>query len=328
MKNRLRLLIEYALEQQASDIHMTVRDQTFTLFIRILGELRPVRQDLISEKMLEYLRFASGMDLCRPHEPQSGKLSVELEGGTVEIRCSFLESKGLKTCTLRLLHNARFLPLHQLTHQNQAIDLLEKLTDLEHGLVLCCGPTGAGKTTTIHALLQMILAKGNRKIVTLEDPVEITQDGLLQLSVQNESTLSYERGIEELMRHDPDVIFLGECRSEYCASMAIRAALTGHLVFTTIHAANGPECLHRLLDLHVNLKDLQAVCKAITAQKLITQENKRSSIYEIWCHQPLEDLLRSRKTDPCLRPLVSMQPEEEERTDHEINDEKESGPSL
>lgn len=302
MKNRLRMLVQLALSKQASDIHLVEKTDGFFLSLRKDGNLISLQQDLISASMIDYLRFISGMDLCRPHEPQSGKISLSIHGQPLELRCSFLENGPLRTCTLRLLHNTRLLHLQDLTSQPGAVLLLEEICSFDQGLVICCGPTGAGKTTTIHAMLQQILKSGGRKIVTLEDPVEISQPGLLQLNAGNGS-LSYERGIEELMRHDPDVIFLGECRSEYCAAMAVRAALTGHLVFTTLHAGNGEECLHRLLDLKVKLSDLQVVSRAFLCQKLVcsdTHGGRRKSHYEIWKGQDLIRLLHHHSSDPSL----------------------------
>lgn len=296
MQNRLNLLVRLAKGKGASDIHIVQNENgRLQVFLRIQGRLIPLAQDIFPPSFLEYLRYASGMDLCRPHEPQSGRISVQEEEDQKalcqELRCSFLESAQTASCTLRLLHQARSFSLEQLTRDQSAVFLLKKLCSLEHGLIAACGPTGSGKTTTMHALLARILQQGGRKIVTLEDPVEIRQEGLIQLAVQSQGRLSYEKGIEELMRHDPDVIFLGECRSEYCAAMAVRAALTGHLVFTTLHAGSGVEAMRRLLDLGVRLIDLQVVLQGLIICRLDHTDGQTQSLYTLWQESELESLL-------------------------------------
>lgn len=315
MQNRLNLLVRLAKDKGASDIHIVQNENgRLQVFLRIQGRLIPLPQDIFPPSFLEFLRYTSGMDLCRPHEPQSGRISVqedeEEKGSCQDLRCSFLESARTASCTLRLLHQARSFPIEQLTRDQSAIRLLKKLCNPEHGLIAACGPTGSGKTTTMHSLLARILEQGGRKIVTLEDPVEIRQEGLIQLAVQSQGRLSYEKGIEELMRHDPDVIFLGECRSEYCAAMAVRAALTGHLVFTTLHAGSGAEAMRRLLDLGVRLIDLQVVLKGLILCRLDHTDGHTQSLYTLWLESELEALLQKGKNlHPTHTPKALPQPQ-------------------
>jgi type II secretory ATPase GspE/PulE/Tfp pilus assembly ATPase PilB-like protein len=190
------------------------------------------------------------------------------------------------------------------TASKTAREYFRKLTSLEHGLIISCGPTGSGKTTTIHALLSMIVQNGKRKIVSLEDPVEIHSPHFLQIPVT--AALSYEAGIEQLMRHDPDVIFIGECRSSYTARMAVRAALTGCLVFTTLHAGSGKECLHRLVELGAARDDLACVLKGVFSQRLIVSQSEtgKECIYELWDENTLENLFENESG---ANPLCTME---------------------
>lgn len=303
MDIQCRLLIHYALQRGCTDIHMKVKGQFLDLSMRKDGDLVPLKQDIFSPRLFEYFKYLSRMDLCDPMHAQSGQFSLDLSGQHVDLRFSLIAEPSFSCGVLRILHTWKHFALPDLTPNIQAQRLLESMIHLENGLVLSCGPTGSGKTTTIHALLRLLNQEHPCKIVTLEDPVEITEEDMIQLNVNEARGLSYEKGIEELMRHDPSVIFLGECRSAQSAKMAVRAALTGTLVFSTIHAGSGKECLHRLIDLGVSLDDLKVVLKGVFAQRLVSHGNRKECIYEIWNGQNLEDLLEYRD---CARPSLSF----------------------
>ncbi len=297
MDELLKLLLKMALHQNATDIHFSLHEQKLEIELRTEQGLMPLRQDLFDGAFLSYLQFQAGMDLSNLKKPQSGQFEVTLNNRIVDCRFSLLQSKDMVSGALRILARSRLIALDQLTTNPISMQILSSLSDLPSGLIICAGPTGSGKTTTLHAVLRDLACKQSRKIVSLEDPVEIAHEPWLQLEAGSRSVLSYETGIEELMRHDPDVILIGECRSEQTAAALIRASLTGHLVLSTIHAGNGEQAVRRLLDLGVAKEDLQIVLKRILCQKLVGQEKERECLYEIWTEQQLKQIF-DHKPDP------------------------------
>ena len=158
----------------------------------------------------------------------------------------------------------------------------QSLIPLRQGLVLCVGPTNSGKTTTLHALLHEIAKTRKHKVVSLEDPIEIEDDSYLQLQINETMGFTYDVGIEQLLRHDPDIICIGETRNSYTAKMVLRASLTGHLVLTSIHAKNGKECISRLEDLGVSKQDLLSVCTAIIHNAYIQMATRKCVYMKSW----------------------------------------------
>ena len=171
---------------------------------------------------------------------------------------------------------------------------LESLIHARRGLVIACGPTNSGKTTTLHAILHAIAQRSMHKVVSLEDPIEIQDPSYLQLQINEELGFTYEKGIEELLRHDPDVIFIGETRNSYTAKMVVRSALTGSLAFTTLHASNALEAIQRLEDLSVSTYDLKNTLTALIGQRLYQGPNGKECIYEVLSGQDLQYALEHK----------------------------------
>lgn len=290
MKELCRILLEYALRKNATDIHLEAKENQVDITLRTSQGLMKLDQDIFHLDFFEYLKFISGMDLCLPYKPQSGEFSYTLNQGQMDCRFSMMTTDQVKTGVIRLLHSSHHFALHDLSHAYDAILKLKMMCKIEHGLVISCGPTGSGKSTTVHALLNEILKDQNRKIVTLEDPIEIQEQKMIQIQVNEARGITYENGIEELMRHDPDILFFGECRTSYAAKMALRASLTGHLVFTTLHCGSGKECLYRLLDLGIDREELRCVLKGIFVCRLENIGESKEGIYEIWNSKDIEKL--------------------------------------
>lgn len=293
MKDLCRILLSCAVRRQATDIHLEIRDHTLEIWLRTAAGLEKLEQDLFTEEFLDYLRFISGMDLCAPFRPQSGEFSIDLEDERMDCRFAMMITDQLRTGVIRLLHSSSRFSLEDLCSCKEAIGRLARFSDVEHGLVIACGPTGSGKSTTVHALLNDILKKHARKIVTLEDPIEIQEDNMIQIQVSPARGITYETGIEELMRHDPDILFFGECRSSYSARMALRASLTGHFCITTLHCGSGAECIHRLLDLGIDREELRCVLKGIFVCALDSHSTQKECMYEIWNEDSLEALFEA-----------------------------------
>lgn len=294
MKEQLKILMQAALARRASDIHLTLQENLLQISFRTDQGYVPLYQNIFDSHLAEYLRYISGMDLTKIWKPQSGHFVYEDEDRAISCRFSWLASPGLSSGVIRLLQAGGELELEDLSRDRQALAFLERCTRLDCGLVVSAGPTGSGKSTTIHALLRQLARKQNRKIVTLEDPVEVEEPHLMQLEVSEENGLTYEQGIEALLRHDPDVIFIGECRSAYTARMCVRAALTGHLVFTTLHAGSVRQTLGRLEELGVPSSDLAMVLQAVFAQRLFPDPEhlRKECVYEFADRKELEILLQ------------------------------------
>ncbi|MCF0258625.1 MAG: Flp pilus assembly complex ATPase component TadA [Erysipelotrichaceae bacterium] len=297
MEKQFRMLLAFALKKQASDIHMILKEGKLQICLRTDQGYRQIRQDLFDHRLLEYLKFVSGMDLCAKWEPQSGSMETVINGRKISCRFSLIAAGDITTGVVRLLSARTDLSISQLTSDPAAADYLKSLCRLDHGLVLCAGPTGSGKTTTLHAVLHEMAVSQNRKIVSLESPVEIPDSAYLQLEVNEDMGFNYEKGLEQLLRHDPDVILIGECRSAKVARTLIQASLTGHLVFCTIHAANGREILARMQEFGIPEKELKMVMQAMFALRMMIQNSRKECIYETWNRKQIEEFINTGHTD-------------------------------
>lgn len=301
MKQLCKLLIRLALRRQATDIHLEQRADDLIISLRTDNGLEVLDQDIFHIDFLEYLKFISGMDLCSPYKPQSTEFSLDVYGETIECRFSLMNTDSVQTGVIRLLHASRHFKLADLCTNKEAIARLKRMAETERGLIIACGPTGSGKSTTIHAMLNEILEHHAWKIVTLEDPIEIHEPDMVQIQVNEARGITYENSIAELLRHDPDLLFFGECRNAYTAKMTLRASLTGHVVYTTLHCGSGIECLYRLMDLGIDAAQLKTVLKGILVCRLIRTNERKECIYELWNEEDIEKLFENKDgADPGL----------------------------
>ncbi|WP_294732026.1 ATPase, T2SS/T4P/T4SS family [uncultured Faecalibaculum sp.] len=274
MEEKLNALIRLGVSRRATDIHFIRRDEDLTISLRQPEGLLKLEQDVFDGALFEYLKFRMGLDLTRLHVPQSGAGCI---AGT-DCRFALLPSGGMETGVLRLMQADAALGLEELSDDGEVTEFFRSLSCRRQGLVLFVGPTGSGKTTTLHAILRQASRVSGLKCVSLEDPVEIPDDSYLQIQVDEEEGLTYERGIEELMRHDPDVICIQEVRTASAASRLFTAALTGHFALATIHAGDGRECLWRLKDLGIPEDLILEQLDAVVSQRLYPPaDNKQDS---------------------------------------------------
>lgn len=295
MEDLLLDLISYAIEKKASDIHFICTKNDLKIQLRCQNEMFDMYQDIWKPNFFEYLKFISKMDLTNPFIPQSGQFKVAHCNKEIFCRFSVILNHHIQTGVLRLLNNSTAIDLENLSLWKEDLNFFQSILHLRQGLIISCGPTNSGKTTTLHALLHEIALLGKHKVVSLEDPIEIEDSNYLQLQINEAIGFTYNVGIEQLLRHDPDVICIGETRNEYTAQMVVRAALTGHLVLTTIHAKNGIECLSRLINLGVDQMDLLNVVTAIFAQRLYSSKNGKACVYEIITQKDLRFMLENQK---------------------------------
>jgi type II secretion system protein E len=267
----VNLLVENAIDSQASDIHIEPFEDTLRIRYRIDGILfeqeAPPRR--LQAAVTSRIKIMAEMNIAERRLPQDGRIRVTLRGRRVDIRVSTMPTVHGESIVMRLLDRSSvFLPLERLGFGHTATKRFERLIGLPHGIVLVTGPTGSGKTTTLYAALDKINSP-DRKILTVEDPVEYQLRGVNQIPVKAKIGLTFATGLRHIVRQDPDVILVGEIRDLETAEIAIQAALTGHLVFSTLHTNDAPGAITRLQDMGVESFLLSSVLEGVLAQRLV-----------------------------------------------------------
>lgn len=267
-------LITEAIAQRASDIHIETEPppQPVRVRLRIDGELRPYLElpARFRFALVARIKIMASMDISEHRKPQDGKIDFSRFGGPpVELRVVTVPtSRGLQDVVLRLLAGAKPLPIDGIGLSPANLLALRQVVHKSYGLVLVCGPTGCGKTTTLHSVISDINTAG-RKIWTAEDPIEITQSGLRQVQMNPRIGWTFAAAMRTFLRADPDVIMIGEMRDEETARIAIEASLTGHLVLSTLHTNSAPESIARLLEIGLDPFNFSDSLLAILAQRLV-----------------------------------------------------------
>jgi type II secretory ATPase GspE/PulE/Tfp pilus assembly ATPase PilB-like protein len=220
--------------------------------------------------ILSRLKIMAELDIAEKRLPQDGKIKMRRKGiQEFELRLSTMPTAGrFEDAVLRILTRTNALKIEEIGLNERNLNLLKKLISRPYGMILCVGPTGSGKTTTLHAVLAHINLPGV-KIWTAEDPVEITQPGLRQVQVRPKIGLDFARVMRGFLRLDPDIIMIGEMRDKETATIALQAALTGHLVLSTLHTNNAPETLTRLLDMGMNPLNISDAFLGVLGQRLV-----------------------------------------------------------
>jgi general secretion pathway protein E len=267
----VNLLVENAIDSGASDIHIEPFEDTLRIRYRIDGILfeqeAPPRR--LQAAVTSRIKIMAEMNIAERRLPQDGRIRVTLRGRRVDIRVSTMPTVHGESIVMRLLDRSSvFLPLERLGFGAATAQRFERLITLPHGIVLVTGPTGSGKTTTLYGALDKINSP-DRKILTVEDPVEYQLKGVNQIPVKSKIGLTFATGLRHIVRQDPDVILVGEIRDLETADIAIQAALTGHLVFSTLHTNDAPGAITRLQDMGVESFLLSSVLEGVIAQRLV-----------------------------------------------------------
>ena len=264
-------LLHLALAQGASDMHIEPDEQGVRVRIRVDGLLQQlcVLPRAQQSTLLTQLKVWSGMDIAEKRVPQDGRMLLKYVDTEVDLRLSSLPTVNGEKLAIRFLQRQdNLLSLEQLQFSDSNLQRYRQLFHQPNGLVLLTGPTGSGKTTTLYATLQEVDAAANN-IITLEDPVEYKLAGINQVAVNRRSGLTFAAGLRSIVRQDPDVIMLGEIRDEETAAMAVHAALTGHLVLSTLHTNDAIGAVYRLLDMGIADYLLAAALRGVLAQRLL-----------------------------------------------------------
>ncbi|MFP3508410.1 competence type IV pilus ATPase ComGA [Peribacillus sp. SIMBA_075] len=304
-------ILTSAIRSSASDIHIFFRREGPLIQFRIDNKLVP--QETISffeaERLIAHLKFLAAMDIGEKRRPQSGAITINLANQVVGLRLSTLPTAYLESLVIRLIPQQNILPLEQLSLFPNTVQKLIALLKHSHGMLIFTGPTGSGKTTTLYSLLHHAHEMINRNIISLEDPIENVSEKVLQVQINEKAGITYSVGLKAVLRHDPDVIMVGEVRDAETAKIAVRAALTGHLILTTMHTRDAQGAISRLLEFGVSLLEIEQSLIGVTAQRLVelscvpckgdcaiacqmTARNKRASVYELLYGKSMANVLR------------------------------------
>jgi len=266
-----------AIKAGASDVHLETTANGLTIKYRVDGVLTPaetVPGVEIAEQVISRIKVMSELDIAERRVPQDGRFKARREGRDIDFRVSVMPSVFGEDAVLRILDRRTLsdqlngLTLDSLGFDQDVIERMRKLSAEPYGMLLVTGPTGSGKTTSLYATITEV-NKGLDKIITIEDPVEYQLPGVLQIPVNEQKGLTFARGLRSILRHDPDRIMVGEIRDPETAEIAVQSALTGHLVYTTVHANNAFDVLGRFMHMGVDPYNLVSALNAVLAQRLV-----------------------------------------------------------
>ncbi|MDO4794257.1 MAG: GspE/PulE family protein [Filifactor alocis] len=267
----VKSIILDAIKVKTSDIHIEPFEHRVRVRFRVDGELKEVLtlDKGVQNGIVTRIKIIGGMDISERRIPQDGRVETSLDGRVVDMRISILPTVYGEKIVIRLLdRNSIVVSKEQLGFTKENLALFDKIIKVPEGIILLTGPTGSGKTTTLYAVLKE-LNSINKNIITLEDPVEYRLDGVNQVQVNKKAGMTFASGLRSILRQDPDVVMLGEIRDEETAEIAIRAAITGHVVLSTLHTNDTASTISRLVDMGIEQYMVSSAVVGIVAQRLI-----------------------------------------------------------
>jgi general secretion pathway protein E/type IV pilus assembly protein PilB len=262
-----------AIDLRASDIHLEPFEDEFRIRYRIDGVLQdtavPAQLKRFQPAIVSRVKILSHLNIAEKRLPQDGRIKIRVDESEVDIRVSVIPMLHGEAVVMRLLRqNATLRGMGELGMEKRELEGFRRVLQMPHGIILVTGPTGSGKTSTLYTALNEI-NDALRKIITIEDPVEYQLKGVNQIQVSEKAGLTFARGLRSILRHDPDVILIGEIRDQETAQIAVQASLTGHLVFSTLHTNDAPGALTRLVDMGVEPYLVASSLEAVLAQRLV-----------------------------------------------------------
>jgi general secretion pathway protein E/type IV pilus assembly protein PilB len=262
-----------AIELRASDIHLEPFEHELRIRYRIDGVLQdvpvPAQIKRFQPAIVSRVKILSHLNIAEKRLPQDGRIKIRIDESEVDIRVSVIPMLHGEAVVMRLLRqNSALRGMKDLGLETRELECFERVLQMPHGIILVTGPTGSGKTSTLYTALNEI-NDSVRKIITIEDPIEYQLRGVNQIQVSEKAGLTFARGLRSILRHDPDVILIGEIRDQETAQIAVQASLTGHLVFSTLHTNDAPGALTRLVDMGVEPYLVASSLEAVLAQRLV-----------------------------------------------------------
>jgi general secretion pathway protein E len=264
-------LFYQAIKKKSSDIHIEMHEFKAEVRYRIDGVLtKHIELDKnIMSLVISRIKVISNLDISEKRVPQDGRTQIKIAGKTLDIRVSILPTFYGERVVMRILMQSEdILSIKELGFPSYIIDELERVLQNSYGMVLVTGPTGSGKSTTLHSLLHQVVSE-EKNIITVEDPVEYKSNEFSQIQVNNKVGLTFAAGLRSILRQDPDIIMVGEIRDSETASIAVQSALTGHLLFSTLHTNRAPAAITRLIDMGVERFLISSSLLAVLAQRLV-----------------------------------------------------------
>ena len=265
-----------ALQDGASDVHLESTSRGMRIRYRIDGvmmDVRDVEGTAVAEQLVSRLKVMAELDIGERRLPQDGRFKLRVQGRDIDFRLSIMPTAFGEDGVVRVLDRARIaqdgqLTLESLGFDREARDTIDRLARQPYGMLLVCGPTGSGKTTTLYAAISQT-NDGSDKVITIEDPVEYQLAGTVQIPVNEKKGLTFARGLRSVLRHDPDRVMVGEIRDPETAQIAVQAALTGHLVFSTVHANSAFDVIGRFMHMGLDLYSVVSALNGVMAQRLM-----------------------------------------------------------
>lgn len=302
-------IIQHAIRTKASDIHIEPYEKNIRIRFRIDGELQAIMNSSKNthSAIVTRIKILGKMDIAEKRIPQDGRVEMHYDNKDIDLRISILPTVYGEKIVMRLLDRSSVvLTKSQLGFNEENIALFDKIIKSSNGIILLTGPTGSGKTTTLYAVLSE-LNLINRNIITVEDPVEYRIDGINQVQVNNKAGLTFANGLRSILRQDPDTIMIGEIRDEETAEIAVRAAITGHLVLSTMHTNDSASTVSRLTDMGIAPYLVSSSVVGIVAQRLVrkicenckTKYTPSSSEIELLNLQDGDELYRGEGCSAC-----------------------------
>ena len=269
--NTVNLIILQAMKERASDIHIEPKEKALSLRFRIDGVLhsRSAPPRYLHEAVISRIKILSNLDIAEKRIPQDGGFKITSGDHSIDVRVSIIPSLYGENIVMRLLdRTATPLGLQELGFSEERLKVFKDIIASSFGIILVTGPTGSGKTTTLYASLNSVKSE-EKNIITIEDPIEYHLDFAQQIQVNTKVNLTFAQGLRSILRHDPDIIMVGEIRDFETAQIAIQSALTGHLVFSTLHTNDAPSAITRLVDMNIEPFLVSSCIRAILAQRLV-----------------------------------------------------------
>ena len=271
LKSFFEEMIYFALLLRSSDIHIEQSENEILFRFRVDGRLKTffVFSSKLFSPLSSYIKLISNLDITQSRIPLDGRFSLFLYDKNYDFRVSTMPTLNSESIVLRILDKKNLnKDLTTLGYSNESFSLIKESINLTQGLILISGPTGSGKTTTMYSILNELISD-DKKIITVEDPIEYKIDFISQIAVDNKIGLSFQLILKNILRQDPDIIFIGEIRDNFSLDIALQASLTGHLVIATIHANSAIETISRLIDLKADPYLLSSSLKYVISQRLV-----------------------------------------------------------
>ncbi|MFA5261387.1 MAG: ATPase, T2SS/T4P/T4SS family [Candidatus Omnitrophota bacterium] len=302
-----QILLE-AYRTRATDIHIEPYERDLKIRYRIDGVLYDTKVPMniwnFKDAINSRIKIMSNLNIAEKRLPQDGRFKVKVGGLSLDLRVSFLPTQYGESVVIRILSSSRLYNMNELGLNTREQELLERLIHKPHGIVFVTGPTGSGKTTTLYSCLAHV-NKADKKIITIEDPIEYQLNGITQIQINPAIHLTFGQGLRSMLRHDPDIMMVGEVRDQETAEIAIQIALTGHLVFSTLHTNDAASGITRLIDMGVEPYLICSSVECFIAQRLVR-------ILCPLCKKPVpasEDVLRVlRENFPGAHPQAFFEP--------------------